>query len=165
MSMNKRAKKSLILTLGLVIGGIYASTNGVYAAEKEIVKVDKLNVRKGPSVENDRIGSLDRGMVVEIVETNDGWNKVKLSNGEEGWINGDYTEKEKGEVTATKLNVRKGPSIENDKIGSLDNKAKIEILEEQDGWYKIQLEDKDKTEGWVSGDYILTESQALEQSK
>ena len=165
MSMNKRAKKSLILTLGLVIGGIYASTNGVYAAEKEIVKVDKLNVRKGPSVENDRIGSLDRGMVVEIVETNDGWNKVKLSNGEEGWINGDYTDKEKGEVTATKLNVRKGPSIENDKIGSLDNKAEIEILEEQDGWYKIQLEDKDKTEGWVSGDYVLTESQSLEQAK
>lgn len=165
MSLNKRAKKSLILTLGLVVGGLYTSTNSVYAAEKEIVTADILNVRKGPSIKDERIGSLDRGMVVEILETSNGWNKVKLSNGEEGWISGDYTEKEKGEVTANKLNVRKGPSIEEEKIGSLENKTTIEILEEQDGWYKIQLDDKDKTEGWVSGEFVLTESQALEQAK
>ncbi len=162
MSLNKRARKSLVLTLGLVVGGLYTSTNSIYAAEKEIVKADSLNVRKGPSIEDERIGSLDRGMVVEILETSNGWNKVKLSDGEEGWVSGDYTEKEKGEVTATKLNVRKGPSIEDEKIGSLENKTTIEILEEQDGWYKIQLDDKDKTEGWVSGEFVLTESQAKE---
>ena len=165
MSLNKRARKSLVLTLGLVVGGLYTSTNSIYAAEKEIVTADSLNVRKGPSIEDDRIGSLDRGMVVEILETSNGWNKVKLSDGEEGWVSGDYTEKEEGEVTATKLNVRKGPSIEDEKIGSLENKTTIEILEEQDGWYKIQLDDKDKTEGWVSGEFVLTESQALEQAK
>ena len=156
MSMNKRAKKSIALTLGLVVGGMYASTNSIYAAEKEIVIPEKLNVRKGPSVENDKIGSLDRGMVVEILETSNGWNKVKLSDGNEGWVSGDYTEKEKGTVTATELNVRKGPSIENDKIGSLENGTVIEILEHENDWYKVKLEDN--KEGWVSGDYVLTES-------
>ena len=101
MSMNKRAKKSIVLTLGLVVGGMYASTNSIFAAEKEIVTPEKLNVRKGPSVENDKIGSLDRGMVVEILESNNGWNKVKLSDGNEGWVSGDYTAKEKATVTAT----------------------------------------------------------------
>lgn len=163
MSMNKRAQKSLVLALGLVVGGLYASTNNIYAAEKEIVTAQSLNVRKGPSVENDRVGSLDRGMVVEILESNNGWNKVKLSNGEEGWVNGDYTAKEKGTVTATKLNVRKGPSVENDKIGLLDNNIVVEILEDQDNWYKIKLDDNQ--EGWISGDYVLTESQANEQAK
>ncbi|CEO21678.1 SH3 domain-containing protein [Paraclostridium sordellii] len=163
MSMNKRAQKSLVLALGLVVGGLYASTNNIYAAEKEIVTAQSLNVRKGPSVENDRVGSLDRGMVVEILESNNGWNKVKLSNGEEGWVNGDYTAKEKGTVTATKLNVRKGPSVENDKIGLLDNNTVVEILEDQDNWYKIKLDDNQ--EGWISGDYVLTESQANEQAK
>ena len=50
MSMNKRAKKSIVLTLGLVVGGMYASTNSLFAAEKEIVTPEKFNVRKGPSV-------------------------------------------------------------------------------------------------------------------
>ncbi|CEN77693.1 SH3 domain-containing protein [Paraclostridium sordellii] len=158
MSMNKRVKGSLVLTVGLVVGGLYASTNNVYAAEKEVVKVDKLNVRKGPSTDNEKIGSLDRGMVVEILESNNGWNKVKLANGEEGWVSADYTTKEKGSVTADKLNVRKGPSIDNDKIGSLENGKTIEILEENNNWYKVQLDDN--ATGWISGDYVLTESQS-----
>lgn len=161
MSMNKRAKKSIVLTLGLVVGGMYASTNSIFAAEKEIVTPEKLNVRKGPSVENDKIGSLDRGMVVEILESNNGWNKVKLSDGNEGWVSGDYTAKEKATVTATELNVRKGPSIENDKIGSLANGTVVEVLEHENDWYKVKLDDNQ--EGWISGDYALTESQAMEQ--
>lgn len=161
MSMNKRAKKSIVLTLGLVVGGMYASTNSIFAAEKEIVTPEKLNVRKGPSVENDKIGSLDRGMVVEILESNNGWNKVKLSDGNEGWVSGDYTAKEKATVTATELNVRKGPSIENDKIGSLANGTVVEVLEHENDWYKVKLDDNQ--EGWISGDYTLTESQAMEQ--
>lgn len=161
MSMNKRAKKSIVLTLGLVVGGMYASTNSIFAAEKEIVTPEKLNVRKGPSVENDKIGSLDRGMVVEILESNNGWNKVKLSDGNEGWVSGDYTAKEKATVTATELNVRKGPSIENDKIGSLANGTVVEILEHENDWYKVKLDDNQ--EGWICGDYALTESQAMDQ--
>ncbi|MCU9813000.1 SH3 domain-containing protein [Paraclostridium sp. AKS81] len=161
MSMNKRAKKSIVLTLGLVVGGMYASTNSIFAAEKEIVTPEKLNVRKGPSVENDKIGSLDRGMVVEILESNNGWNKVKLSDGNEGWVSGDYTAKEKATVTATELNVRKGPSIENDKIGSLANGTVVEVLEHENDWYKVKLDDN--KEGWICGDYALTESQAMEQ--
>ncbi|GAA0711256.1 hypothetical protein GCM10008904_23510 [Paraclostridium ghonii] len=163
MSMNKRAKKSLVLTLGLVVGGMYTSTNSIYAAQKEIVKPEKLNVRKGPSTEDSKIGSLDRGMVVEILETSNGWNKVKLSDGKEGWVSGDYTAKEKGTVTANELNVRKGPSVEDDKIGSLEKGTAIEILEDQDNWYKVKFDDN--TEGWISADYVLTESQANEQGE
>ena len=161
MSMNKRAKKSIVLTLGLVVGGMYASTNSIFAAEKEIVTPEKLNVRKGPSVENDKIGSLDRGRVVEILESNNGWNKVKLTAGNEGWVSGDYTAKEKATVTATELNVRKGPSTENDKIGSLANGTVVEVLEHENDWYKVKLDDN--KEGWICGDYALTESQAMEQ--
>ena len=90
MSMNKRAKKSLVLTLGLVIGGMYASANNIYAAEKEVVKAEKLNVRKGPSIENEKIGSLTEGTVVELLEEENNWYKVQLSDGNTGWISGDY---------------------------------------------------------------------------
>ncbi|MGL5651371.1 MAG: SH3 domain-containing protein [Paraclostridium sp.] len=164
MSMNKRARKSsLILALGLVVGGLYTSTSNIYAAEREVVKAEKLNVRKGPSIEDQRVGSLDRGMVVEILETNNGWNKIKLTDGNEGWVSGDYTDKENATVTASKLNVRKGPATEHDKLDTLDKNTEIKLLEEQDNWYRIKLDDK--KEGWVCGDYVLTESQAKEQAQ
>lgn len=164
MSMNKRARKSsLILALGLVVGGLYTSTSNIYAAEREVVKAEKLNVRKGPSIEEQRVGSLDRGMVVEILETNNGWNKIKLTDGNEGWVSGDYTDKENGTVTASKLNVRKGPATEHDKLDTLDKNTEIKLLEEQGNWYRIKLDDK--KEGWVCGDYVLTESQAKEQEQ
>lgn len=164
MSMNKRARKSsLILALGLVVGGLYTSTSNIYAAEREVVKAEKLNVRKGPSIEEQRVGSLDRGMVVEILETNNGWNKIKLTDGNEGWVSGDYTDKENATVTASKLNVRKGPATEHDKLDTLDKNTEIKLLEEQDNWYRIKLDDK--KEGWVCGDYVLTESQAKEQEQ
>ena len=98
MSLNKRTKKSLVLTLGLVVGGLYTSAGNIYAAEKEVVRAEKLNVRKGPSINDDRIASLDRGMVVEILETSNGWNKIKTSDNEEGWVSGEYTTKEKATV-------------------------------------------------------------------
>lgn len=164
MNMNKRARKSsLILALGLVVGGLYTSTSNIYAAEREVVKAEKLNVRKGPSIEEQRVGSLDRGMVVEILETNNGWNKIKLTDGNEGWVSGDYTDKENATVTASKLNVRKGPATEHDKLDTLDKNTEIKLLEEQNNWYRIKLDDK--KEGWVCGDYVLTESQAKEQEQ
>ncbi|WP_084821893.1 SH3 domain-containing protein [Paraclostridium benzoelyticum] len=164
MSMNKRARKSsLILALGLVVGGLYTSTSNIYAAEREVVKAEKLNVRKGPSIEEQRVGSLDRGMVVEILETNNGWNKIKLTDGNEGWVSGDYTDKENGTVTASKLNVRKGPATEHEKLDVLDKNTEVKLLEEKDNWYRIRLDDK--KEGWICGDYVLTESQAKEQEQ
>ncbi|GAA0105150.1 3D domain-containing protein [Paraclostridium sordellii] len=163
MSLNKRTKKSLVLTLGLVVGGLYTSAGNIYAAEKEVVRAEKLNVRKGPSINDDRIASLDRGMVVEILETSNGWNKIKTSDNEEGWVSGEYTTKEKATVKVNELNIRKGPSAKEDKIGSLENGSIIEILEDNDNWYKIKLEDN-KT-GWISAEYVITETQAKEQAE
>lgn len=175
MSMNKKLRKSLIITLGLTIGGFYATTNSIYAAQNEMVNADSLNIRKGPSIQYETVGSLQKGSVIEILETKDGWNKIKLSEEKEGWVSSDFTVKEKGSVTASKLNIRKGPSTENDKIGSLEKGKTIEILETENNWFKIKLEDEkseDKKEnkkteefGWVSSEHIFTESQKIKEEK
>lgn len=162
MRINKNIKKSLILTIGLVAGGLYTSTHNIYAAEREVVRAETLNVRKGPSIEESKIESLNKGTVVEILEKNNGWNKIRVAENE-GWIHADYTSNEKGKVTANKLNVRKGESIEEDKIDSLSKGTDVEILEAKDNWYKITSDDKKI--GWVSEEYILTETQARQLEK
>ncbi len=136
MSMNKRAKKSIVLTLGLVVGGMYASTNSIFAAEKEIVTPEKLNVRKGPSIENDKIGSLANGTVVEVLEHENDWYKVKLDDNQEGWICGDYalTESQAMEQQAKKTEVKAATTNtvdqKNDSNDSKDSAVKEEKSEE-----------------------------------
>lgn len=57
----------------------------------------------------------------------------------------------KGKVTASRLNVRKGPSTDFDKVDKLSNGDIVDILEEKDGWFRIG------TDKWISGDYVTVE--------
>ena len=66
-----------------------------------------------------------------------------------------------GQVTAYSLNVRSGPSTSDSIIGGLSKGDKVDILSSKDGWYKIKYGSK---VGWVSGDYILTESSSTTNS-
>ena len=56
-----------------------------------------------------------------------------------------------GVVTASKLNVRKGPSTKYSRMGSLYKNKSVTILGESNGWYKVNLNGK---EGWASKTYI-----------
>lgn len=49
------------------------------------------------------------------------------------------------------LRVRKEPSIGSEQIGQVLPGEKYDLLDEQEGWYKIKL--KDGTMGWVSSQY------------
>ncbi len=52
-------------------------------------------------------------------------------------------------VTATRLNIRKGPNIRNDKIGFLNRGSIVDIYEQRDGWCRIDTQKK-----WVSKKYL-----------
>lgn len=49
-----------------------------------------LNVRSGPSTKYRVVGSLSRNKDVTILQSSNGWYKVKLSNNKEGWASGKY---------------------------------------------------------------------------
>ena len=66
-----------------------------------------------------------------------------------------------GVVTASKLNVRKGPSIRYSKKGSLYKSKSVTILDESNGWYKINLSG---SEGWVSKKYIKLSKNSTSQN-
>ncbi|WP_139906105.1 C40 family peptidase [Clostridium thermarum] len=63
-----------------------------------------------------------------------------------------------GIVTASKLNVRTGPSTSYSVMHTLWQGNNVKVIGESNGWYKIQL--SDGRTGWVSGTYLkLTEQQ------
>ncbi|MGL5346554.1 MAG: SH3 domain-containing protein [Peptostreptococcaceae bacterium] len=154
------------------------STTEIFANSTGKVTTN-LNVRSGPSTKNKVIGSLSRNKDVTILETSNGWHKVRLSNNKEGWASGKYINtgqsstsnnsntnssssnnqnsiigtpiNETGTATLN-LNVRSGPSTSYKVVGSLSKNKSITLLESSNGWYKVKL--SNNKEGWASGKYI-----------
>ena len=127
-----------------------------------VVKVtsDTLNVRKGPGVSYGISGELGKGEAYTIVETQNGWGKLKSGV---GWINLSYTQKVSNsttasatvetnqylvKVTANNLNVRKGPGASYDISGTVKKGDVFTITETKNGWGKLK-----SGLGWVSLGY------------
>lgn len=66
-----------------------------------------------------------------------------------------------GVVTASKLNVRKGPSTKYSRIGSFNKNKKITILGQSNNWYKVNLNGK---EGWVNKKYVKVSGNSTSSS-
>ena len=129
-----------------------------------VVTATSLNVRSGYGTSYLRIGSLSKGTKVEVVESKNGWYKIKYKTGY-GCVSADYVNLDStqskpptipeviktGVVTATSLNVRSGYGTSYSKIGSLLKGTKVEVVESKNGWYKIKYK---AGYGYVSGEYI-----------
>ncbi|MGL5330949.1 MAG: SH3 domain-containing protein [Peptostreptococcaceae bacterium] len=152
-------------TLGLVL-----STTSSFAATKEgVVTTSALNVRSGPSTSYSRITKVYKGDKVKILESSKGWHKIKTPSGKIGWSSGEYlstsssssntggstsTSSKKATVTASALNVRKGPSTSNSIVTKVYKGDKVQILDSSKGWHKIKT--PSGKVGWASGDYLST---------
>ncbi|HSQ87396.1 N-acetylmuramoyl-L-alanine amidase [Romboutsia sp.] len=129
-----------------------------------VVNATSLNVRSGYGTSYSKIGSLSKGTKVEVVESKNGWYKIKYKTGY-GCVSADYVNLDStqskpptipeviktGVVTATSLNVRSGYGTSYSKIGSLLKGTKVEVVESKNGWYKIKYK---AGYGYVSGEYI-----------
>ena len=136
--------------------------NNTSTTTNYVVKVtaDTLNVRKGPGVSYGVSGELGKGEAYTIVQTQNGWGKLKSGV---GWINLSYTQKVSNtttasstvtsssylvKVTANNLNVRKGPSASYAVTGTVKKGEVYTITETQNGWGKLK-----SGLGWVSLGY------------
>ena len=152
-----------VMALALSATASFANSN------EGTVTADALNVRSGPSTSYSITTKLYKGDKVEILETSNGWHKIKASNGKIGWVSGDYikvssgstsqpsTSTTKATVTATSLNVRSGAGTSYSVITKLSKGTVVDVIESaSNGWKKIKT--SNGTTGWVSGDYLTTGS-------
>ena len=148
-----------VMALALSATASFANSN------EGTVTADALNVRSGPSTSYGITTKLYKGDKVEILETSNGWHKIKASNGKIGWVSGDYikvssgstsqpsTSTTKATVTATSLNVRSGAGTSYSVITKLPKGTVVDVLESaSNGWKKVKT--SNGTIGWVSGSYL-----------
>ncbi|EPB8153691.1 SH3 domain-containing protein [Clostridium perfringens] len=151
-------------------GDIEIEKPSVSVNKKGIVKVNSaLNMRSGPGSNYGVIGTLRNNDKVEIIKEVDGWYEIRF-NGKVGYAsksyitivnegsnNGTDSVIKEGTVygVSTNLNVRTGPGTSYQVIGYLLSGDKVKILEEENGWYKVQFNASTGTKnGYVSKDYI-----------
>ena len=135
------------------------------------VTASALNVRSGPSTSYSVTTKLYKGNKVQILETSNGWHKIKTSSGSTGWVSASYisvsssggntsqpaTSTSKATVTADSLNVRSGAGTNYSVITKLSKGTVVDVLESaSNGWKKIKT--SSGTTGWVSGSYLTSGS-------
>ena len=148
-----------------------------------IAKVnDYVNVRKGPSEEEEIVGKLYDKSAGQVLEEADGWYKISSGSIEEGFVKKEYVvvgaeaetlAKEVGTRMATvitqTLRVREEAGTDSAILGLIPEGEELVVKEEVEGWVKVSIEEGD---GWVSidyvtlrTDYVQAESKAEEQAR
>lgn len=153
------------------------SSTNINATGRVNLSNANLRVRKSSSVNSSIVGKLSPGQKVNVVsKKSNGWYYIN-SGKIKGYVDGKYidlnsssstsnstsnsTQSNKksnkigkiATVTASTLNVRKGPSTSYSVLSKIHSGANVKILDSNsNGWYKVEL--SSGLTGWCDGDYL-----------
>ena len=71
-------------------GDAAAEVRDEYVTRYAVVQVTRLNVRKEPSVDSGRIGYIDNGEKVKLLEDNGDWLKIQYTENKTGYVAAEY---------------------------------------------------------------------------
>lgn len=128
---------------------------------------DFINVRADADTESDIVGKLYNGSVAKVLgRTGNGWARIQ-SGDVTGYIREEYVATgdtaqqlvdsvttKQAVVTTETLRVRAAAQADSDVITLIGQGETLDILEEQDGWYKVNTPDG---EGYISADFADVE--------
>ncbi len=122
-----------------------------------------LNVREAPGTDADLVGKMPNNAGCDILGTEGEWTKIRsgkvegyvksefLLSGETALARAEEVKQTIATVNTTTLYVREEPNTECTIITMMPDGEELEVMEELDGWVKINVDDE---EGYVSADYV-----------
>ncbi|MDN5203049.1 N-acetylmuramidase domain-containing protein [Fulvivirgaceae bacterium BMA10] len=119
------------------------------------ITASKLNVRRRPSLQSNRVGFLYRNNMVNVLNQEGRWYEINF-NSMAAYIHSNFAvivdePVVKGTVTANLLNVRGGTSTNAAILGQLRKGTEVVILSKEGDWLKIKF---DEGFAFVFGKYI-----------
>lgn len=130
-----------------------------------------VNVRSLPSEEGEILGKLYNNSVGTFISEENGWYQI-TSGTVTGYVKAEYcvTGEEAVEIARNvgtriatvdtqTLFVRSEPTTESSIIGMVPEAEELLVLEETDGWAKVDIEEGT---GWVSTDYVVLHSEFVQ---
>ncbi|WP_326908324.1 N-acetylmuramoyl-L-alanine amidase [Sedimentibacter sp. MB31-C6] len=124
---------------------------------------DMINIRDDASTNSNIIVQGNKNDSYIVLGESNGWLKVELPNKQTGYVAGwlttydlnYYSEGHYGyKLTSDNLNLRTGPSSDNEKITTIKTNSSVKVIATENGWDKV-LYDNGQV-GWCSNDYLKT---------
>ena len=123
----------------------------------QYVQVNELNLRSGPGSETEKLGTLLKGIRVQVLEQYGEWTKVMTPEDKEVYVFTEYIADTKppvyNYVNVNLLNVRMGPGSDTEKLAAIERGSRIQVLEQQGEWIKVIA--KDNLKGFVYAPYVV----------
>ncbi|MFC4322751.1 SH3 domain-containing protein [Litchfieldia salsa] len=148
---------------------VQSSSESTFTKYVNVNAGSHLNVRHNPTTDSKIVSKLSNNTIVNVLIENNGWAKIKLENGVEGFVSTQYLQDKKTvdsipekdvNIRSTKrvnvssnssLNVRNSPTTNSSIIFKLKKGKEVEVYSESKGWSKIKV---DGVEGYVSSQYL-----------
>ena len=150
-----RKTRKLLRPLLLCLGAALTLTLSAFANETGTTTGDALRFRAKPSTDAKIYSLLEKGTKLEILGEENGWYKVRCSDGTVGYVSADYVAVTwtecKGTVAGGTINVRKGPGTSYAKVTTVYTGKSVTVTAKENGWYKVSF---DGTSGYIRADFI-----------
>jgi len=141
------------ITLSLGMSSILAEGIGICTGSA-------VNVRTGPSGLDKVVATITKNEEIKIIDKEDDWYIVELSNGDKAYVYSKYIEKQEemspdeiviGTISTDGLNIRSMPSTSASIIGSLNKEDQILVEGVLGDWYKFTIDDQD---AWIHKSFV-----------
>jgi N-acetylmuramoyl-L-alanine amidase len=109
-------------------------------ASTGIINIDNVNIRSGPDTTYDVVGMLNQGIQIEILGSEENWYQIKTGQSN-GWVRNDFINLQKEyqlQVTINGVNLRSGPGINYDIIGSANQGEILTLVDVKEDWYQVK---------------------------
>jgi SH3-like domain-containing protein len=126
---------------------LLAAAGAGFAAEYVSVVNDDVNLRSGPDTKYSVLYELPSGYPLKVLDRQGQWLKVSDFEDDQGWIYAPLvSEAQYCIVTVNEGNVRSGPGINNDRIGSVTREVILRKVRTENDWILIE---HPKLKGWI----------------
>ncbi len=145
--MRSRDQQMLIKSVVLAISIVMFSTTALLAAEFVSVVKDGVNLRSGPSTQNDVLYQLPAGYPLKVLSKKGKWLKVSDFENDKGWVFSSLVSKTPYVIVKVKeCNARSGPGTNYKKIGTFAREVILKKIGRKGEWLKVY---HPQLTGWV----------------
>jgi uncharacterized protein YraI len=128
-------------------------------AETITVTAMKANIRSGPGTGYKIIDETKRGENLESIKRREGWIKVRLKEGREGWVAEKLvviTPAQTLRVKVMKENLRQTPGGQ--KIGEVSKNTELKVIGEEGRWIEVEIV------GWIWRDSTMAKGMEIQRT-
>lgn len=153
--MKKRWLLSCLFTTSIIL--TFPAIADANQYEKAVVESPIIDIRLDSNSNSTVISKISKGQEILIVGEENGWTKIKLGTGIEGFIESSDSQIKKiedGFITNKGVNLRRNATTESEAIHILNTGDKVEIIEKSGQWTKVRL---NSLIGYVHSDYISSD--------